>query len=92
MSEPSGGLEAAGAEERKRLVREKSLRVILTPEARQRLTNVKIVKPDIAEVVENYILQLVSSGRLKRALSDDELKEILASIQQPKKDFKIRWA
>lgn len=73
-------------------MRESALRVLLTSDARERLTNVKIVKPDVAEAVENYIIQLASSGKLKRALSDQQLKEILASFQQPKKDFKIRWA
>ncbi len=91
MSEPSGGVEPARAEERRRM-RESALRVLLTSDARERLTNVKIVKPDVAEAVENYIIQLASSGKLKRALSDQQLKEILASFQQPKKDFKIRWA
>lgn len=91
MSEPSGGVEAARGEERRRM-RESALRVLLTSDARQRLTNVKIVKPEVAEAVENYIIKLASSGKLRRVLSDDELKEILASFQQPKKDFKIRWA
>jgi programmed cell death protein 5 len=30
-----------------------------------------------------------SYGRLNSLITDDELKQILLSIQQPKKDFKI---
>ncbi|MGH9909225.1 MAG: DNA-binding protein, partial [Nitrososphaerales archaeon] len=35
-----------------RMMRERVLRVLLTPEARQRLTNIKMVKPDLAKAVE----------------------------------------
>ncbi|MFQ5969039.1 MAG: DNA-binding protein [Nitrososphaerales archaeon] len=74
-----------------KIVRERVLRVLLTPEARQRLTNVKIVKPELAKAVEDYIISMGSQGRLNKALTDDELKQILSSIQQPKRDFKINW-
>jgi len=48
-----------------------------------------MVKPDLATAVENYLINAASSGRLNRLLTDEELKQILLSIQQPKKDFKI---
>jgi programmed cell death protein 5 len=35
------------------------------------------------------LINAATSGRLNRALSDNELKQILLSIQQPKRDFKI---
>ena len=73
-------------------MRENLLRMILTSEARQRLTNLKIVKPDIAKSVEDQLIQSVTSGQLKQAITDDELKNVLASFQAQKKDFKIRWA
>lgn len=74
-----------------KVMREKVLRVLLTPEARQRLTNIKMVKPELAKAVEDYIITMGSQGKLSKALTDDELKQILASIQQPKRDFKINW-
>ena len=74
-----------------KIMRERVLRVLLTPEARQRLTNVKMVKPELAKAVEDYIISMGSQGRLNKALTDDELKQILSSIQQPKRDFKINW-
>lgn len=70
-------------------LKEQALRTVLTPEARSRLNNVKMVKPDLAAMVENYLLGMVSQGRLNRQISDDQLKQILLSIQQPKRDFKI---
>jgi programmed cell death protein 5 len=74
-----------------KMMRERVLRILLTPEARQRLTNIKIVKPDLAKAVEDYLISMGSQGRLNKALTDDELKQILASLQQPKKDFKISY-
>jgi len=70
-------------------VKQKALAMLLDSEARQRLANIKMVKPDLASAVENYLINAASSGRLNRALTDHELKQILLSIQQPKRDFKI---
>ena len=70
-------------------VKQKALAMLLDTQARQRLTNIKMVKPDLAAAVENYLISAATSGRLNRALSDSELKQILLSIQQPKRDFKI---
>ncbi|MGI0068792.1 MAG: DNA-binding protein [Nitrosotalea sp.] len=70
-------------------LKEQALRTLLAPEARLRLNNVKMVKPDLAAMVENYLLGMASQGRLNGQISDDQLKQILLSIQQPKRDFKI---
>ena len=65
------------------------LKQILASEARLRLNNVKMVKPDVANTVENYLIGLASQGKLRPPVTDDQLKQILLSIQQPKRDFKI---
>lgn len=78
-------------EQEARIMRERVLRILLTPEARLRLNNVKMVKPDLAKAVEDYLISMGSQGRLNKALTDEELKQILASIQQPKRDFKINY-
>jgi programmed cell death protein 5 len=70
-------------------MRQRALLVLLDPAARQRLMNVRIVKPELAAAVENYLINAASTGRLNRALTDDELKQVLLSLQQPKRDFKI---
>ncbi|NOJ27396.1 MAG: DNA-binding protein [Nitrososphaera sp.] len=70
-------------------MRQRVLQALLDPQARQRLTNVRLVKPELAAAVENYLINAASTGRLNRALTDDELKQILSSIQQPKKEFKF---
>jgi programmed cell death protein 5 len=70
-------------------MRQRALMVLLEPPARQRLMNIKMVKPELATTVENYLLSAASSGRLNRSVTDEELKQILLSLQQPKKEFKI---
>ncbi|MGA2665022.1 MAG: DNA-binding protein [Nitrososphaerales archaeon] len=75
--------------ERKAL-RENIMRMALTSEARQRLANVKMVKPQIAQTIEEYIIQMATSGKLKQVINDDQLKELLGSIQGKKRDFTIR--
>ena len=70
-------------------MRQRALIALLDPAARQRLMNIRIVKPELATAVENYLINAASTGRLNRALTDDELKQILLSLQQPKRDFKI---
>jgi len=48
-----------------------------------------MVKPDLADLVENYILNLSVQGKISGQISDEQLKQILSSAQQPKRDFKF---
>ena len=57
-------------------IKQKALAMLLDSEARQRLTNIKMVKPDLASAVENYLINAATTGRLNRALTDNELKQI----------------
>lgn len=88
MSAPQPGEEEARKRELE-AARQRVLLSLLDAEARQRLMNIRLVKPDLAAAVENYLISAASSGRLSRPLTDEELKQILLSIQQPKRDFKI---
>jgi programmed cell death protein 5 len=65
------------------------LRQVMSSEARNRLNNVRMVKPDLANLVENYLLNLAAQGKIAGQISDEQLKQILSSVQQPKRDFKI---
>ena len=69
--------------------KERLLKQILTPEARMRLNNIKMVKPDLSDLVEQYLIGMATQGKLPGQLTDDQLKQILLSIQQSKRDFKI---
>jgi len=69
--------------------KENILKQILAPEARMRLNNIKMVKKDLAETVENYLITMATQGKVGSQITDDQLKQILLSMQQPKRDFKI---
>jgi len=79
------------AQERK-MMREGVLRMALTSEARQRLANVRMVRPDLASSIEEYVIQLASSGKLRNAVDDEQVKQMLAALQEKKREIKIRRA
>jgi programmed cell death protein 5 len=65
------------------------LRRILTPKARQRLTNLKMVKPEFASQLELQLIQLAQQGRVDIPISDATLKQILIRLQSHRRDIKI---
>ncbi len=66
------------------------LRRILTPDARSRLTNLKMVKPEFAQQLELQLIQLAQQGKINIPITDEQLKEILVRIQSGRRDLKIR--
>ncbi|PJC50439.1 MAG: DNA-binding protein [Nitrosopumilales archaeon CG_4_9_14_0_2_um_filter_34_16] len=69
--------------------KEQILKQVLSPEARMRLNNIKMVKPELSNMVEQYLIGMATQGKLPGKISDEQLKQILLSTQQPKRDFKI---
>jgi len=69
--------------------KEQILKQVLSPEARSRLNNIKMVKPELSDMVEQYLIGMATQGKLPGQLTDEQLKQILLSTQQPKRDFKI---
>lgn len=69
--------------------KEQILKQVLTPEARSRLNNIKMVKPELSDMVEQYLIGMATQGKLPGQINDDQLKQILLSAQQPKRDFKF---
>jgi len=87
-------LEEAKAEEQRRLEearRQEVLRRILTPKARERLANLRMVRPELVEQLEAQLIQLAQMGRLPVPVTDDVLKEILSRIMQQQKEIKLRF-
>jgi programmed cell death protein 5 len=68
------------------------MRRLLTPEARQRLANIKMVRPEFGQQLEVELIQIAQGGRVPLPISDDQLKRLLAGIegQQKKRDISIR--
>ncbi|MFX0054458.1 MAG: DNA-binding protein [Candidatus Hermodarchaeota archaeon] len=71
--------------------KEAILRQILTPEARSRLTNIRMVKPQVAEQIELQLIQLASSGRLRARVTDEQLKKLLQQITGKERERKISF-
>ena len=72
--------------------KEALLRRILTDAARERLANIRLVKPELADAAENLIIQLVQAGQLYPPISDEQVKAILLRLDsQARREFKIRF-
>jgi programmed cell death protein 5 len=69
--------------------KEQILKQVLAPEARMRLNNIKMVKPELSDMVEQYLIGMATQGKIPGQINDEQLKQILLSTQQPKRDFKI---
>ena len=70
--------------------KENLLRSILSPEARQRLANLKMVKPEFTEQLELQLIQLAQQGKVPVPLGDAQLRQILVQLQSRKHEPTIR--
>ncbi|AEM37960.1 DNA-binding TFAR19-related protein [Pyrolobus fumarii 1A] len=71
--------------------RQALLRRILTSRARERLANVRLVRPELAKVVEDQIIALVQMGRLQPPVDEDVVKELLEAVyEQTRYEPRIR--
>lgn len=64
------------------------LKKILSKQAWERLSRIKLVKADLVAQLELYLIQLYQSGKIKSEISDEQLKMILETLSS-KKEFKI---
>lgn len=68
----------------------KILTGILTPEARNRLANINLARPEFAAQVESLLIHIAQGGSLTQKITDQQLKEILLKISKKKRDITIR--
>ncbi|MDH5794677.1 MAG: DNA-binding protein [Candidatus Bathyarchaeota archaeon] len=80
----------AQAEEQVELQKQALMRRILTPEARQRLANLKMVRPEFASQIELQLIQIAQQGRIELPIDDEQLKQILMRLQKDRRDIRIR--
>lgn len=62
---------------------------ILTSEARNRLANLKLTKPDLVNQIELQLIQSAQAGSLRGKVTDEQLKVLLRQIAGQKRDIKI---
>lgn len=67
------------------------LRKILTDDAKQRLSNIKLVKQQMAEAIEVQLIQLYQSGRLRSQINESQLLQMLKQMQGQKRDPSIKF-
>ncbi|MFC2154719.1 DNA-binding protein [Candidatus Altiarchaeota archaeon] len=62
---------------------------ILTPEARERLANIRVARPSYARQIEILLIQLAQAGKLPGKITDQQLKEILGRFSQKRRETTI---
>lgn len=55
---------------------------VLTLEARERLSRIRMVRSDRARNVEDLILNLAKSGRLQQKVTEEHLKQLLEQLSE----------
>ena len=62
---------------------------IMTSEARNRLANLKLTKPELVNNIELQLIQSAQAGSLRGKVTDDQLKVLLRQIAGQKREIKI---
>ena len=61
----------------------------LTDGARKRLNTVKMSRPDFGEQVEQQVVALAQSGRLRDKIDEEKMKELLSELKPDSTSFNI---
>lgn len=69
--------------------RQRIMRQILTPKARERLGRLKTARPELVSNIEDQLITLARTGRVRGQINDDELRNILSRLIPKKRDIKI---
>ena len=62
---------------------------ILTSEARNRLANLKLTKPELVNQIEIQLIQSAQAGSLRGKVTDEQLKVLLRQIAGQTREIKI---
>lgn len=69
--------------------KKQALSQILTPEARNRLANLRLTKPDLVQKIEIQLIQSAQAGSLRGKVTDEQLRVLLKQIAGQKREMKI---
>jgi programmed cell death protein 5 len=67
------------------------LKGILTNEARERVSRIKLAKPEFAANLENQLIALAQTRRISGKITDDQLKQLLKQMTGTKREGKITF-
>lgn len=81
-ADTSNNQQGEEAKQRETEMRNSILAQVLDQSARARLSNLALVKPEKANAVENYLIQMARFGKLGGKISDSGLIEILEKVSQ----------
>ncbi|KIV82956.1 hypothetical protein PV11_05018 [Exophiala sideris] len=84
-SSDAGGDEEGQRRKQESEARSSMLNQILEPEAADRLGRIRMVKESRATDVENRLIMLARSGQLRQKVTEDQLKDMLASLSEHEK-------
>lgn len=89
QSSPQNDAQAAYQQEQAQAERDAQvqavLRQVMTPEARERLTRLRLSRKELAEQLESQLVMLAQNGRLQTKIDDDKLKVLLTQMQPQKR-------
>lgn len=77
-----GGQRSAEEQQREQM-REKLKQIskqILTEDARERLNNIRVARPEMASQIEMQLVKLHKAGQIQDKITDDQLKKLLKKI------------
>ncbi|MDY6773750.1 MAG: DNA-binding protein, partial [Candidatus Nanohaloarchaea archaeon] len=94
MDEIEGGEAEEAKKQQEEKIRKQLKQIasqILTEEARSRLGNIRMAKPDLASAIEYQLVQLHRAGRINGKIGDEELKRLLKQVQESKDEQDIKY-
>ncbi|XP_012710543.1 programmed cell death protein 5-like [Fundulus heteroclitus] len=81
-ADASNNQQGEEAKQRETEMRNSILAQVLDQSARARLSNLALVKPEKANAVENYLIQMARFGKLGGKITESGLIEILEKVSQ----------
>uniref|UniRef100_A0A3B4VBQ2 Programmed cell death protein 5 n=1 Tax=Seriola dumerili TaxID=41447 RepID=A0A3B4VBQ2_SERDU len=92
FQDASNNQQGEEAKQRESDMRNSILAQVLDQSARARLSNLALVKPEKANAVENYLIQMARFGKLGGKISESGLIEILEKVsQQTEKKMTVKF-
>lgn len=90
QSDPNNAYRQEQAKAEMEMKKQEILRKILTPEARERLTTLKMSRQGLVEQLEYQLISMAQAGHIQSVIDDNQLKQLLLKIQPKKRTTTIK--